>query len=184
MLSDTEIVGALESGRLEIVPPPRVEHIQPCSVDLTMGLQARQYIGSTTVSWASRADPMTQVRRLTNRDCVVIPPGRFALLTTAERVCLPADLVGVLHGKSTWGRLGLQVHVTAGLIDPGFRGQITLEAVNVGPLSLKICPGDPIAQLTFDQLAVPAGRPYGTEGLSSHYQDQVGAVAPRKWSQP
>jgi dCTP deaminase len=157
VLSDGEIIAELDSHRLKIEPPPLRTSMQPASVDLAMGTEERRSDGG----------------------CVVIPPGQFVLLTTMETITMPAHLVGQVHGKSTWGRLGLMVHVTAGLIDPGFHGQITLEARNVGPLTIRICPGDPIAQLTFERLGRAAQRPYGSRGLGSHYQHQVGAVPPQ-----
>jgi dCTP deaminase len=179
VLSDGEIIAELDSHRLKIEPPPLRTSMQPASVDLAMGTEERRYVGNTTVGWEDRATAVTRARDLSDGGCVVIPPGQFVLLTTMETITMPAHLVGQVHGKSTWGRLGLMVHVTAGLIDPGFHGQITLEARNVGPLTIRICPGDPIAQLTFERLGRAAQRPYGSRGLGSHYQHQVGAVPPQ-----
>jgi dCTP deaminase len=100
---------------------------------------------------------------------------------TLERLRLPDDLVARLDGKSSLGRLGLQVHSTAGLADPGFEGQITLELSNVASLPITIYPGMRVAQLVFERLTTPADRPYGHGGLGSKYQGQAGPTPSAYW---
>ena len=104
----------------------------------------------------------------------ILHPGEFVLGATLERISLPDDLVARLDGKSSLGRLGLQVHSTAGLADPGFTGQITLELSNMTRLPISLYPGMRVAQLVFEMLSTPADRPYGHGGLGSKYQGQSG----------
>jgi dCTP deaminase len=140
MLSDADIARELLSGNLRIEPPPAKAQRQPVSVDLRLGDGFLRYrsrslpvpIGNipADLTWAKEASPHG----------VALFPGEFMLATTAERVTLGDNLAGRLEGKSTLGRLGLQVHSTAGLIDPGFDGCITLEMSNVGPLALVLKP--------------------------------------------
>lgn len=96
-----------------------------------------------------------------------------------ERVNLPDNIVAVVNGRSTLGRLGVTVHVTAGYVDPGFQGTITLEIFNCGPSRIMLFPGDRVAQLVFDKLSTPARRPYGSEGSNNKYQNQSRVTAPR-----
>lgn len=109
----------------------------------------------------------------------VLEPGDFVLASTMETVRIPTDLVAQVNGKSSWARKGLIVHTTAGFIDPGFRGQITLELKNLGERAIKIPVGAPICQLVFFQMTSPALRPYGSKGLGSRYQDQKGVTGSR-----
>lgn len=108
---------------------------------------------------------------------IILPPGAVCLASTAERIQCPADIAARVEGKSSLGRIFLAVHVTAGWIDAGWRGQVTLEIVNHGPWSVALWPGMPIAQVNFTRMAAPCQRPYGSPGLDSHYQDQKGPVA-------
>lgn len=180
MLSDGHIATEVSRGRITINPPAGVDQLQPASVDVTLGdtirvfrprgLGRRVWIGDIP-------DDLTEARSITGG--IVLTPGEFILATTAERVELPADICGFLHGRSTLGRLGLLVHATAGLIDPGYRGQITLEVSNIGPLELELRPGDRIGQLTFERMSSRCARPYGAPGLDSHYQGQIGPTPPR-----
>jgi dCTP deaminase len=107
----------------------------------------------------------------------VLLPGRCLLGSTVERVTIPNNLAARVEGKSTLGRVFLVTHCTAGFIDPGFDGQITLEIVNLGPWRILLRPGMKIAQINFTQLTQPCARPYGSPGLGSHYQGQQGPVA-------
>lgn len=163
VLSDKSIRARLAAGSLVITPEPADEQMQPASVDLRLG---------TGFEWP-RMDSFgyfTPVRIL---------PGDFMLGHTSEIVSIPDDLVGFLSGKSSWARKGLTVHVTAGLIDPGFHGQIVLELVNHSHVPIDLHAGVKIAQLSFQELSTPAERPYGSAGLGSHYQGQRGAVGSR-----
>lgn len=105
-----------------------------------------------------------------------IEPGGFRLASTIETINVPAYLVAQVNGKSSWGRRGLLVHVTAGFIDPGFHGQITLEMVNLSSQVIQLQAGYKIAQVVFTRLDQPAVKPYGSDGLGSHYQHQRGAT--------
>lgn len=113
-------------------------------------------------------------------ESVGLDPKAFALGSTVEYFEVPIDLGAQVDGRSTWGRRGLMVHVTAGYIDPGFRGQITLELHNVSDRFLQIDAGTRLAQIRFFQLSSPALRPYGSLGLGSHYQDSRGTIGPAK----
>lgn len=112
-------------------------------------------------------------------DATTIYPGQFALGCTLERVHLPADLAAQLSGRSTWGRRGLMVHVTAGWIDPGFAGQITLELLNVSNKPLDLAAGEKICQIIFHRLDQPTELPYGSPSLRSHYMNQRGITPAR-----
>jgi dCTP deaminase len=104
-------------------------------------------------------------------------PGEFILASTQERIHVPADLVARVEGKSSWARRGILVHVSAGYIDPGFQGNVTLEIANLhSAKSAHLYPGDRIAQIAFEDLDRPASMPYGTDGLGSHYQGQAGVT--------
>lgn len=104
-------------------------------------------------------------------------PGEFILASTQEKVSVPADLVARVEGKSSWARRGILVHVSAGYIDPGFQGNVTLEIANLhSTKSALLLPGDRIAQIAFEDLDRPASMPYGTNGLGSHYQGQIGVT--------
>lgn len=104
-------------------------------------------------------------------------PGEFILASTQEKVNVPADLVARVEGKSSWARRGILVHVSAGYIDPGFQGNVTLEIANLHSTKSAILhPGDRIAQIAFEDLDRPASAPYGTNGLGSHYQGQIGVT--------
>jgi dCTP deaminase len=111
----------------------------------------------------------------------ILHPGEFVLGSTIERVTLGAAFVARLEGKSSLGRLGLLCHATAGWIDPGFSGRITLELSNVSNLPIKVYPGMPIGQLSFARLSSPALRPYGSETTGSKYQGQDGPTQSRMW---
>lgn len=144
MLSDRDIRAAVASGEFTIEPWPEDRRWQPASIDLCV------------------------------EDVAMLAPGEFALGTTIEWVSLAPSLAGRLEGKSTWARRGLFVHITAGFIDPGFQGTITLELLNVSGADLFIPAGTPISQLSLYRLSSPAERPYGHPDLGSHYLGQRG----------
>ena len=181
MLPDHEIARRLADGTLTITPQPDLARLQPASVDVTLGDTYREYRRGAHVELGDLGGgdaDLTTARHIGTRG-LSLYPGDFVLATTAEHFEIPPDLCAFLHGRSTLGRLGLMCHVTAGLVDPGYRGQVTLEISNVGPLTVRLHPGDAIGQVTFEQLDAPASRPYGHPALSSRYQDQVGPTAPR-----
>lgn len=180
MLSDRDLTKHLDTGRIRIAPRPSSDQMQPASVDVTLGSRIRVYrlhSGRPRRVWLDDIpDGLTTELDITSG--YVLQPGEFILATTRERVTLPDDVCAFLHGRSTLGRLGLLVHVTAGLIDPGYDGEITLEVANVGDLELGLRPGQRIGQLTFEEMSSPCVRPYGSAGLGSHYQHQVGPTEP------
>lgn len=156
-----------------MIGPWRHEQLQPASYDLRLGRQLRNESG---LAWTMRSG--------TDSDAVPhledLEPGRFVLGHTEEFIIMPPHLCGRVEGKSSVGRRGLAVHVTAGFIDPGFRGQITLELKYQGTLKhMKVYPGMLIAQITFHLLAGRPRRLYGDPTLGSHYQGQLGATGPR-----
>lgn len=180
MLSDRDIRLAMTPEKqapnlrhrdpLVIVPEPSDDCIQPASVDLRLGNEFIYWVGQ------KGADI---VKRQVTKDHFVLRQGQFILATTLEYVEIPNWLCGILEGKSSLGRQGVMVHVTAGLIDPGFKGMITLEIKNVGYENVRLDFGMKISQLTLVQLSSPALRPYGSEGLGSRYQGQVGVTDAR-----
>lgn len=167
ILSDRDIRKA--QANHGIVEPWRDEHVQPASIDLRLGDQF--------IIWEyDGIDGMDQVR-VTVADGINIGPGQFMLGATLETVTIPDHLVGLIDGRSSWARLGVAVHITAGYIDPGFNGKVTLELKNVGHQPVWLPVGDRICQMRLTQLTSPAERPYGALGLSSHYQGQQGVTA-------
>lgn len=179
MLPDHAIAARIKAGDLVIDPEPTLDRLQPSSIDLTLGDSYRVFTAHhRPITLDAIPDDLT-VRLPVGADGLTLQPGDFVLATTAERVTIPADLCGFLHGRSTLGRLGIAIHVTAGLVDPGYCGDVTLEMCNVGPLTLTLRRGDPIGQLTFEELGTAAMRPYGHPSLASRYQGQSGTTAPR-----
>jgi dCTP deaminase len=178
ILSDRDIRQRLQSGELSIEPLSDPElQIQPASVDLRLGREFLVY-RPAQVSVLDPGDPasiassMERVE-LAEERAFVLHPGEFALGTTVERVRVPRDLVGMVDGRSSIGRLAVVVHATAGFVDPGFEGQITLELSNIGSIAVKLYPGMRIAQIVLHQLSSPAEQPYGLE-RGSHYHLQTG----------
>ena len=175
ILSDGTISQLIAAERLTISPLVRA-HIQPSSVDLCLGFSFRVF----ETHRHDLIDPFEKqdlTREVEAKDDFVLHPGEFVLASTAETVGLPDNIVARVDGKSSLGRLGLLIHATAGFVDPGFRGQITLELSNVAPMPIRLSPGMKIAQISFWTLDQPAQRPYGHPELGSKYQDQTGATA-------
>jgi dCTP deaminase len=160
ILSDVSLRAELAAGALVIDPPPADEAIQPASIDLHLGDQIC-WADGMAVRWGHD---------------FIVSPNRFYLAHTAEAVTIPAHLVAQLDGKSSLARLGLSIHQTAGWIDPGFCGQITLELFNASAEPIWLQRGMPIGQLVLMWLTTPAERPYGSPGIGSHYQNQTGAT--------
>jgi dCTP deaminase len=173
VLSDRTIRELLASGRITI-DPHRSEDVQPSSVDLHLGSRFQVFRNSRY----PYIDPMREQVGLmdlveaTAEEPFVLHPGEFVLGATVERVGLPDDIVARLEGKSSLGRLGLLIHSTAGYIDPGFEGTITLELSNVANLPIVLTPGMAIGQISFMRMTTPVDRPYGSPGLGSRYQGQ------------
>ena len=171
ILSDGEIAWYRSEGLLGIDPVPGDDQLQPASVDLRLGPQFREYHVGKTISSREGA----KMSEWTS-DSVLVKPGAFLLAHTMERVRIPADLVGVVDGRSSYGRLGIMVHITAGYIDPGFDGQITLEVHNVSPNWVRLFVGDRVCQIRFHRMMQAAKRPY-----AGKYQGDTGAVTSRSY---
>ncbi|WP_047241539.1 dCTP deaminase [Corynebacterium epidermidicanis] len=175
LLSDRDIRAAIDEGHLGIEPFDP-EMIQPSSIDVRMDRFFRVFNNSKY----THIDPKLQQDELTNEievqedEPFVLHPGEFVLAATFEKFTLPADLAGRLEGKSSLGRLGLLTHSTAGFIDPGFSGHITLELSNVANLPITLWPGMKVGQLALFKMSSPAETPYGTGKLGSKYQGQRG----------
>ena len=175
VLSDGTIRRLVEEGRI-VIDPWDPELVQPASVDLRLGDSFRVFHNHRTAAIDLRDPPTNLTEEVTvARRVVRDPPGRVrARASRAEYVELPDDIVARIEGKSSLGRLGLIVHATAGFVDPGFKGTLTLEITNLTRVPIKLYPGLLIAQLSFMTLDAPAERPYGSEELGSHYQGQTG----------
>jgi dCTP deaminase len=182
VLADRDIRSALEAGEIAIRPYDPGD-LQPSSVDLHLDRSFRVFRNNryAFIDVRSPQPDLTELLHVADDEPFILHPGEFVLGATAEVLRLPDDLVARLDGKSSLGRLGLQVHSTAGLADPGFEGQITLELSNVASLPIAIYPGMRIAQLVFERLTTPADRPYGAGGLGSKYQGQRGPTASEYW---
>lgn len=174
VLSDRTIKELLASGRI-VIDPLDPEDIQPSSVDLHLGERFLVFHNSRYpyIDPNREQEGLMGMVSATAGDPFVLHPGEFVLGTTVERVILPDDLVARLEGKSSLGRLGLLIHSTAGYVDPGWDGALTLELSNVANLPIVLTPGMPIGQISFTRMTTPVDRPYGSEGLGSRYKGQV-----------
>lgn len=177
ILSDQDIRERLDDGDLEIdyMSDPD-QQIQPATVDVRLSSAFREFTGDSVIIRPSNGESGTMKLVDTWGDEYVIAPGDFVLGTTVECVSIPDDLIGHVEGRSSLGRLGIQVHATAGIIDSGYQGQITLELSNVSNTAVALKPGMRISQLSFTELSSPAERPYGEE-RGSKYQGQRGPQA-------
>src|SRR5215213_52410 len=178
VLSDGTIRRLAEEGRI-VIEPWEPELVQPASVDLRLGDSFRVFHNHRTAAIDLRDPPTNLTEEVITSDVFVIHPGEFVLGVTREYVELPDDIVARIEGKSSLGRLGLIVHATAGFVDPGFKGTLTLEITNLTRVPIKLYAGLPIAQLSFMALDAPAERPYGHPDLGSHYHGQVDATESR-----
>jgi dCTP deaminase len=180
VLSDGTIRRLVADGRVRIEPFDDTM-VQPASVDLRLGTSFRVFHNHriTAIDLADPPRNLTEHVEVDDDESFVIHPGEFVLGRTQEHVELPDDIVARIEGKSSLGRLGLIVHATAGFVDPGFRGTLTLEITNLTRVPIILWPGKPIAQLSFMTLDQPAERPYGHPDLGSHYHGQVEATESR-----
>lgn len=166
---------------LRIEPLDVERQVQPASVDLTLGSEFMRFPDRVQiVDLADRKVSMERVMRDLPGEFYELEPGGFVLGTTVERIHLGPKIVGKVEGKSSLGRIGLTAHVTAGFIDPGFQGQITLELFNASPNVIVLRPGVPICQIAFFETHTSCARPYGSKGLGSRYQGQRGTQAIKK----
>ena len=180
VLSDGTIRRLVGEGRIAIDPwDPSM--VQPASVDLKLGRSFRVFHNHRlpAIDLAEPPQGVTEHVAVDEGQSFVIHPGEFVLGNTVEQVTMPDDLVARIEGKSSLGRLGLIVHATAGFVDPGFSGTLTLEITNLTRVPIVLWPGKPIAQLSFMTLDRPAERPYGHPDLGSHYHGQLEATESR-----
>ena len=182
LLSDRDIRREIDAGRVQLDPYDAVM-IQPSSVDLRLDRYFRVFQNHrySHIDPAEEQDELTVQVEPKGDEPFVLHPGEFVLGSTLEQVTLPDDLAGRLEGKSSLGRLGLLTHSTAGFIDPGFTGHVTLELSNVANLPIKLWPGMKVGQLCLFRLESPAEHPYGSAVYGSRYQGQRGPTASRSW---
>ena len=208
ILSDGDIRRRLEKGDLVVEPLDDPElQIQPASLDMRLGREflefqqtnvpcirpargtdAADYTSRTVVGTPENQRTLPDFEaevdaRIKEREEFILHPGDFVLGTTKERVEIPDDLIAHVEGRSSLGRLAIVVHATAGIVDPGYEGQITLELSNLGTAPVALSPGMRISQLIFTELSSPAERPYGAD-RDSKYQGQSGPQASRIGSDP
>jgi dCTP deaminase len=183
LLSDRDLRKELEAGRL-VLDPYDPALLQPSSIDVRLDRYFRVFDNSkyTHIDPSIRQDELTSlVEKNNDAEPFVLHPGEFVLGSTFEMVSLPDDLAGRLEGKSSLGRLGLLTHSTAGFIDPGFSGHITLELSNVANLPITLWPGMKIGQLCLFRLSSAAEHPYGSAQAGSRYQGQRGPTPSRAY---
>ena len=180
LLSDRDLKAALDEGRLGI-DPYEPAMVQPSSIDVRLDRYFRVFANHryTHIDPAQPQDDLTELVEPDGEDAFVLHPGEFVLGSTLEVVSLADDLAARLEGKSSLGRLGLLTHSTAGFIDPGFSGHVTLELSNVANLPIKLYPGMKIGQVCVFRLTSPAEHPYGSDVYGSRYQGQRGPTASR-----
>jgi dCTP deaminase len=182
VLADRTIARLLEEGRIEIDPYDEAL-LQPSSVDVRVDRFFRVFHNNRYpyIDVREEQEDLTELVEVDDGTPFVLHPGEFVLGSTLERIRLPDDLVARLEGKSSLGRLGLLIHSTAGFIDPGWDGHVTLELSNVANLPVTIYPEMKIGQISFVQLTEPAATPYGTGDIGSKYQGQRGPTPSKYW---
>jgi dCTP deaminase len=180
ILSDRSILDEIKAGRIEIDPFDET-CIQPSSIDLHVDRKFRTFHNARYpfIDVKKEMPELTELTEVEGKSPFILHPGEFVLGSTLERVRLPDDLVARLEGKSSLGRLGLLIHSTAGYVDPGWDGYLTLELSNVANLPITIYPGMKIGQISFFRLTSPAEHPYGSRYRGSKYQGQRGPTASR-----
>ncbi len=180
LLSDRDIIADVEAGRIRLDPwDPSM--VQPSSVYVRLDRYFRLFDNHKypSIDPAEDQPELTRLIEVPADEPFVLHPGEFVLGSTYEFMGLPDDLAARLEGKSSLGRLGLLTHSTAGFVDPGFTGHVTLELSNVATLPIKLWPGMKIGQLCFFRLSSPSAQPYGSGATGSRYQGQRGPTASR-----
>jgi dCTP deaminase len=182
VLSDRTITRLLDEGRIGI-DPYDATLMQPSSVDVRVDRYFRVFRNSRYpyIDVKQEQEELTELVEIDDETPFILHPGEFVLGSTLERVKLPDDVVARLEGKSSLGRLGLLIHSTAGFIDPGWDGHVTLELSNVANLPITIYHAMKIGQISFMQMTEPAAMPYGSGALGSKYQGQQGPTPSRYW---
>ena len=180
ILSDASIRKELADGRI-VIDPLDDRDVQPSSVDLRVDRYFRVFRNDTTpyIDPKQPQEDLTMLVEVEDGKAFILHPGEFVLGSTLEVVTLPDDLVARLEGKSSLGRLGLLIHSTAGFVDAGWSGHLTLELSNVANLPIAIYPGMKIGQISFIRMTSPAERPYGSTETRSKYQGQRGPTPSR-----
>ena len=184
ILSDRDILREIEAGRIAI-DPLESECVQPSSVDLHLGNKLLLFRNSHRpyIDVKQPVDELMEPQEVPYGDSFAVHPLEVLLASTYESVTLPEDLVARLEGKSSLARLGLQVHATAGFVDPGWRGHLTLELSNVTKFPILIYPGMKIVQISFMRMSSPVLVPYGSQELHSKYQGESGPTPSRYYQE-
>ncbi|GAA1719629.1 dCTP deaminase [Isoptericola hypogeus] len=182
LLSDRDIRAELDAGRV-VLDPLDPDMLQPSSIDVRLDRYFRLFDNHKYpfIDPSQEQPDLTRLVEVSPDEPFVLHPGEFVLGSTFESVTLPDDVAARLEGKSSLGRLGLLTHSTAGFIDPGFGGHVTLELSNVATLPITLWPGMKIGQMCFFRLSSPAEHPYGSQAYGSRYQGQRGPTASRSW---
>lgn len=182
LLSDRDIRTQIEAGRIGLEPLD-MALIQPSSMDVRLDRFFRLFDNHKYpfIDPREQQDDLTRFVEVDKDEAFILHPGEFVLGSTFEFVSLPNDIAARLEGKSSLGRLGLLTHSTAGFVDPGFQGHVTLELSNTATLPIKLWPGMKIGQLCFFQLSSPSETPYGSEKYLNRYQGQRGPTASRSF---
>ena len=182
LLSDRDITAEIDAGRV-VLDPYDPAMLQPSSVDIRLDRYFRLFDNHkyAVIDPAEDQPDLTRLVEVDADEPFVLHPGEFVLGSVYETVTLPDDVAARVEGKSSLGRLGLLTHATAGFIDPGFSGHVTLELSNVATLPIKLWPGMKIGQLCFFRLSSAAEHPYGSEKYGSRYQGQRGPTASRSY---
>ena len=182
LLSDRDIRAEIDSGRV-LIDPYDEAMVQPSSVDVRIDRFFRLFDNHkySVIDPSIEQPELTRLVEVAPDEAFVLHPGEFVLASTFEVVTLPDDVAARLEGKSSLGRLGLLTHSTAGFIDAGFSGHVTLELSNVATLPIKLWPGMKIGQLCFFRLTSPAEAPYGSGAQGSRYQGQRGPTPSRSF---
>jgi dCTP deaminase len=182
LMSDRDIRASIEAGQIGL-EPLEMGLLQPSSIDVRLDRFFRLFDNHkyAFIDPSEQQDELTRLIEVDPAEPFILHPGEFVLGSTYEFVTLPDDVAARLEGKSSLGRLGLLTHSTAGFVDPGFKGHVTLELSNVATLPIKLWPGMKIGQLCFFKLTSPSEHPYGSEKYASRYQGQRGPTASRSY---
>jgi len=183
LLSDRDILSEIEAGRITVEPFDETM-IQPSSIDFRLDRFFRVFENHKYphIDPAADQSDLTRIVEAEGEDPFILHPGEFVLGSTFEVVSLPDDVAARVEGKSSLGRLGLLTHATAGFVDPGFSGHVTLELANVATLPIKLYPGMKIGQLCFFRLTSPTMHPYGSAKYGSRYQGQRGPTPSKSYA--
>ena len=178
LLSDRSIKEAISAGRI-VLKPYFEDCVQPSSIDIHLDNKFLLFNKAqhALIDVRQKQDALMKSVEIKDGEPFILHPGEFVLGSTLESLKLPNDIAGRIEGKSSLGRLGLLIHSTAGYVDPGWEGNLTLELSNVSPLPITLYYKMKIGQISFTQMTTPVEKPYGSKGLGSHYQGQKVPVA-------